>query len=781
VIISKRKADPADETSWLRRLLAPPENARHERKDATERAEVVDEAEIVQQMYWVGILNTDSTFVPEVKCYALSKLALEQMHDEDHVPTAVIDALKPLVGSCWLTREEFENELDAKLPRETSYANRASVIQHAKKVQSMHLSKDSKLGWLLAKLLGFAVLCVALTWGAARLVDVNLFSLHGVYGNRLVRAYLGASHENRRPDPVTGFDPDDDLSLADLQASAGNGPYDGPYLLVNTALNLVHGDDLAWQERKAEPFVLAPHHCGCRTGYRKTADYAGGLSLGDAVTISGAAASPNMGYHSSPAVTVLLTVFNARLGAWLGNPAHPTAWRERGPPYGFLHLFKELFGLTDDSRYVYLSDGGHFENLGVYELVRRCRYIIASDADADPDHAFENMGNMIRKVRTDFGIRIDLALDVLRLQGEPRRCRLHYAVGEIHYEDVDDGATPGLLVYVKPSLTGDESADVLHYAESHPAFPHESTGNQFYSESQFDPEAQQIPAGIILVAWEDSSGPPAPWEYQFFVWMRGAYRNTGLGRSAGRAVLRQLRERWPGRFRLLARLPVANLAGPGGEIQKGMWLTFFYHQGFEQVGEQNGDMVLHREFLPGRSSRATAPSGITAPAAPSVGRSTAWAAGTHRFSNGQFFEELYRLLYPPPPDFTRSYLEANREYSAIQQAPRSLPALARLSAEIYPDGQQFASGMPPDAEALRAERHVVAQMLTVLEDAWFGLRLGQYRNHPVNDCRRAVCRRWLGSPAFRGHLRALVPEFSHDLLQFINRELVEIGQQPIQP
>jgi hypothetical protein len=142
---------------------------------------------------------------------------------------------------------------------------------------------------------------------------------------------------------------------------------------------------------------------------------------------------------------------------------------------------------------------------------------------------------------------------------------------------------------------------------------------------------------------------------------------------------------------------------------------------------------------------------------------------------------LYRLLYPPPPDFTRSYLEANREYSAIQQAPRSLPALARLSAEIYPDGQQFASGMPPDAEALRAERHVVAQMLTVLEDAWFGLRLGQYRNHPVNDCRRAVCRRWLGSPAFRGHLRALVPEFSHDLLQFINRELVEIGQQPIQP
>ena len=177
--------------------------------------------------------------------------------------------------------------------------------------------------------------------GAAWFVDVNTFSLHGVYGNRLVRAYPESSRPynakersrspapqpgERQPDPVTEFDPNDDLKLTALQVKAKS--YDGPYLIVNTALNLVHGDRLDWQERKAESFILTPLYCGSEdTGYRPTAEYAspGGMSLGTAVTLSGAAASPNMGYHSSPAVTALLTVFNARLGAWLGQSGQPDA------------------------------------------------------------------------------------------------------------------------------------------------------------------------------------------------------------------------------------------------------------------------------------------------------------------------------------------------------------------------------------------------------------------------------------------------------------------------
>src|SRR5262249_26015130 len=146
------------------------------------------------------------------------------------------------------------------------------------------------------------------------------------------------------------------------------------------------------------------------------------------------------------------------LGAWLGNPRNELSWQYPGPRLGFAHLFKELFGLTDEEgRYVYLSDGGHFENLGVYELVRRrCRYIVVCDSGQDAAHAFEDLGNMIRKVRIDFGIRIEIDLEPLHLDPASGHCRWHCAIGRIRYDDVDRIATPGTLVYVKSCLTGDE-------------------------------------------------------------------------------------------------------------------------------------------------------------------------------------------------------------------------------------------------------------------------------------------------------------------------------------
>src|SRR5262249_43949531 len=193
-------------------------------------------------------------------------------------------------------------------------------------------------------------------------------------------------------------------------------------------------------------------YCGSKsTGYRPLPEFGDNLSLGMAVTLSGAAASPNMGYHSSPVVTAFLTVFNVRLGGWLGNPCRDT-WRHAGPRFALGHLLKELFGRTDArSSYVYLSDGGHFDNLGVYELVRRrCRYVIACDASADPDFDFEDLARLIHKCRVDFGIRIEINVLPLRRSGEDRLSRQHCAVGTIHYEDVDPrpGTQPGLLVYV---------------------------------------------------------------------------------------------------------------------------------------------------------------------------------------------------------------------------------------------------------------------------------------------------------------------------------------------
>ena len=160
-----------------------------------------------------------------------------------------------------------------------------------------------------------------------------------------------------------------------------------PFHVINATLNLVGGQSLAWQQRKAKSFVFTPLHCGFDLGYRPASLFANGITVGSAMTVSGAAASPNMGYHSSPLLTMLMMLFNVRLGAWYGNPAYtgctgivgairdwfmrcplidmwPT-WRLASPRLSFRSYIDEAFGRTNqDNPYVYLSDGGHFENLG---------------------------------------------------------------------------------------------------------------------------------------------------------------------------------------------------------------------------------------------------------------------------------------------------------------------------------------------------------------------------------------------------------------------------------
>jgi hypothetical protein len=329
----------------------------------------------------------------------------------------------------------------------------------------------------------FIVACLAIGGIAALSVDVNEFSMHAFYRNRLVRCYLRASRADRaRSDPVMNFDPDDELFLCEL---AGD---NGPYLIVNTALNLTDSKDLGWQERKASSFVLTPRYCGSReTGYCPTNTFANKMTLGTAMAISGAAVSPNWGYHSSRPVAFFLSLFNARLGWWVGNPNHPGTRNTSGPTLSLYYLLCELFGKTSaESRYVYLSDGGHFDNLGIYELVRRrCRYIVCCDAGADRNFEFEDLGNAIRKIRADFGIDIEIDLEILRSKNGGSSAR-HHAIGTIRYDHVDSSSPVGMLVYIKASRTGDEPADVAEYAGRHPDFPHETTADQFFSESQFE-------------------------------------------------------------------------------------------------------------------------------------------------------------------------------------------------------------------------------------------------------------------------------------------------------
>jgi hypothetical protein len=354
----------------------------------------------------------------------------------------------------------------------------------------------------------------------SRRVDVNDFSLHHFYRNRLVRCYLGASNPDRKPQPFTGFDPDDDVSLKDF---AGN--YSGPYPILNAALNITSGAELGYATRRAKSFVFTPLYCGyekifpgndqerfrlqnaSERSYSRTElgrieksrtrmTSKKGIALGTAMAISGAAASPNMGYFTSPATGLFMTLFDVRLGWWMGNSRFPEPWQSAGPKWGLGYLFSELGAQCDENRsYVYLSDGGHFENLAVYELIKRhCKVIVACDADCDGKYDFENLLGLIEKARADFGARIALDFSKIRPK-DGRESKYNFAVGDIFY-DPQNPNDRGKLFYLKASLPPrqDNNAmnknslpdDVWRYSEKHKTFPHQSTADQWFDELQFE-------------------------------------------------------------------------------------------------------------------------------------------------------------------------------------------------------------------------------------------------------------------------------------------------------
>lgn len=215
------------------------------------------------------------------------------------------------------------------------------------------------------------------------------------------------------------------------------------------------------------------------------------LNLGTAMAISGAAAAPNMGVTTIKPLMFIMTLLNIRLGYWLPNPSlfEKSSWRGRMYRKVFLrgagagYLWKEALGAVDEKGgFVNVSDGGHLENLGVYELLRRhCKLIIAVDGEADPDLSFGSLVRLIRYARIDMGIEIEIDLTEIRL-GQDNLSRKHWALATIDYGEQQKGR----LLYIKSSVTGDESDDIRDYRSRNPVFPHESTADQFFSEDQFE-------------------------------------------------------------------------------------------------------------------------------------------------------------------------------------------------------------------------------------------------------------------------------------------------------
>jgi hypothetical protein len=314
------------------------------------------------------------------------------------------------------------------------------------------------------------------------LLDVNFNSPHAFYRNRLADAYM-IKPASPHPKVV------DHQKLTDLRSLRK----DVPYHLLNGVLNAQNSKNPNLRGRQSDFFLFSQEFCGSPlSGYYPTSVFEkldGHLDLGTAMAISGAAASPNMGALTDDKARFWLALLNLRLGYWLKNPR--TADNTRWP--GLSYLLKEMTGnLSEDTPYINISDGGHLDNLGFYELLRRqCKFIIAVDSEADENMECASLMRVIRLVEIDFGIKIHISTKDFQLQ-ETKYSKAAFTIGVIDYGP--NPATPddvnarrmGVLIYLKNTLTGSESSELREYAKRKPPFPHVNVIDQFFDEEQFE-------------------------------------------------------------------------------------------------------------------------------------------------------------------------------------------------------------------------------------------------------------------------------------------------------
>jgi hypothetical protein len=382
---------------------------------------------------------------------------------------------------------------------------------------------------------------------------LNLSSHHGLYGARLTRAYLGASNRNRHggASPITDLVPGDEVTLAQYK------PYEngGPLHIVNVTLNeTVSGrSQIEQRDRKGLGMAVGPagisvgtrHHTlwgaerdgalvsasPAPTSAKAFAIFSGGtppyradlLDLGSWTALSGAAFTPGLGARTSLSMSLLLALANVRLGYWWNSGIKPRLrgldkvtfgpWVERVLNVLLpvqTHLLNEVLGRFHGPARMrwYLSDGGHSENTGAYELIRRrLPFIVISDAGRDQKYQFEDLANLVRRVRTDFDAEVAFLTseqtdalvgatsDIRRYFGDWADFEekeggfrgAHALLAYVYYNDPQREGVPGSLILVlKPTLDGDEPLDVRNYAQSKCDFPQESTVDQYFDEAQWE-------------------------------------------------------------------------------------------------------------------------------------------------------------------------------------------------------------------------------------------------------------------------------------------------------
>lgn len=378
------------------------------------------------------------------------------------------------------------------------------------------LNNDGK--WIIIALLAAYVVFIGLK------ANLNYISVHRYYRDRLMETFMPDVPEVLDPEEtpqqateqadkarlsqMCGYgyketkDPDSQQQDASKQRKSEDNeqwhPLCMPYHIINTNLVLVSSKKAKFKGRGGDNFILSPAYCGSNaTGWQKTSQFMDDrMTLPTAMAISGAAVNPSTGVGGDgmtrqPFLSMLMGLLNIRLGYWAPNPC---LTKQSKVPNFLLPGFFEMFfrkQLEEKSEFLQLSDGGHFENLGIYELIRRkASIIIACDAAADPTYEFTDLSNALEKIRADFGVLVEIPTHQLEAM-VPRRnsefdktqfARKGFIVADILYPDRE----PGKLIYMKSTFFRALSADLYGYKQTHREFPDEPTSDQFFDEKQFE-------------------------------------------------------------------------------------------------------------------------------------------------------------------------------------------------------------------------------------------------------------------------------------------------------
>lgn len=391
---------------------------------------------------------------------------------------------------------------------------------------------------------------VILAFALMLIVNINYISPHRFYRDRIMEAFMPAW--STVATNSTGWSPLADRFRMSRAWPLKPGSAKTPFPIINTNVVLVneqprkHHDDIPRNERHrrfrmrgGDNFILTPFTCGSlATGWRESEAYMGdNVTVASAVAISGAAANPNAAYLGSGHtrnrfVSVVMRLFNLRLGYWVANPRF-----DKGEACRANHFRPGLWysitsrGHKSKRPIVELTDGGHFDNLGVYELIRRrAKLIIVCDGEADKETSYSAFVSLVRRIEQDFSARIEFKdgrgpellvedIPMLYPSGAKRATRGFFAA-RIRY---DEQTEPGIIIYLKATMIDEVSLKTKGYKGAHPDFPDETTADQFFDDEQFEayrelgyaiamsavhdlklsPDSLEDPVGLLDNAWHD--------------------------------------------------------------------------------------------------------------------------------------------------------------------------------------------------------------------------------------------------------------------------------------